>query len=196
MSWKGKTVKHIVAVGFGNGAIGKDNELLWRYQEDMNHFRNHTLYGVVIMGRKTYESIGHALKGRQNIVLTKDENWQPLENTTVVANSIKEAMNYAIAAVGKMRNPSIYIVGGEAIYKETMPFVDEVEMTVISRYSKDADAFYTLPQGEFYPTSIYQSKENKELKFVNYRRFSSDKTILDKFINAITTPFKPIFKRV
>lgn len=193
MSWRGKTIKHIVAVGFGNGAIGKDNELLWRYQEDMNHFRSHTLHGVVVMGRKTYESIGHALKGRQNIVLTKDKNWKPLENTTVVANSIREALDYAIAVVDKMRNPNIYIIGGETIYKETMPFIDEVEMTVISKYSKNADAFYVLPQGEFYPTSIRQSKENEELKFVNYRRFSSDKTILDKLVSVVKKRFKPMF---
>lgn len=126
----------IVAVDQNEG-IGKDGKLPWpKIPSDMKRFRDLTKNSVVIMGRKTYDSIGKPLKGRFNIVLTSACTYvKDYEQGTPVlkTNSVELALERAQAEC-----KDIFILGGESVYKEFMPVVDRVMITTIhNKYDCD-----------------------------------------------------------
>jgi dihydrofolate reductase len=123
----------IVAVG-ENNAIGKDNKLLWHITEDLKHFKSITNGHPVIMGRKTFESIGKALSGRVNIVISR--NPQLAVQGCIVAPSLEKAISVASEI-----DENQFIIGGASIYREALPIVDTIYLTVV-RNSYDADAFF------------------------------------------------------
>ncbi len=110
----------IVAVA-KNRVIGNDNQLLWDIKEDMRYFREKTKGKVVVMGRKTYESIGHPLPNRTNIVLTRGKCNIP---GYIVMNSIEEVL-------GIKRD--IFIIGGSEIYSLFIPYVEKMYITEIDK---------------------------------------------------------------
>ncbi len=97
-----------------NGVIGRDNALPWRLREDMRHFRRVTMGHCVIMGRKTWESIGKALPGRTNIVVTRRPGYHA-EGATV-ANSLEDALRAAQAAAARSASGKAFIIGGAELY--------------------------------------------------------------------------------
>ena len=117
----------IVAVS-ENDAIGKDNKLLFHLKEDMQNFKRLTTSNVVIMGRKTYESIGKPLKDRINIVISRSDNKD--EENLIWVHSLEEAMKKA-----KEYEKDIYIIGGGSIYKEALKkdIVDKIYLTRINK---------------------------------------------------------------
>ena len=123
----------IVAVS-ENDAIGKDNKLLFHLKEDMQNFKRLTTSNVVIMGRKTYESIGKPLKDRINIVISRSDNKD--EGNLIWVHSLEEAMKKA-----KEYEKDIYIIGGGSIYKEALEkdIVDKIYLTRIKKRVNDAD---------------------------------------------------------
>lgn len=128
-------VKLVVAAS-NNNAIGKDNQLLWHLPKDMRFFKNCTWAMPVIMGRKTFESLSNkALKGRLNIVLTKQENWSA-ENVFTV-KSIEAAFQLAKSADYK----EVYIIGGAEIYSQTLPMADFVYLTRVDA-EVEGDSFF------------------------------------------------------
>jgi len=111
-----------------NGVIGNAGALPWHIPADLKHFKAMTVGKPVIMGRKTFDSIGKPLPGRHNIVLTRDSSWQA-EGVTVVPNLAE-----AIAAAGldpRTRADAIMIVGGAQIYAEALPSATRIEVTEI-----------------------------------------------------------------
>ncbi len=111
-----------------NGVIGNKGALPWHLPADLKRFKAMTVGKPVIMGRKTFESIGKPLPGRHNIVLTRDAGWQA-EGVTVVPNLAE-----AVAAAGldpRARADSIMIIGGAQIYAEALPSVTRIEVTEI-----------------------------------------------------------------
>jgi dihydrofolate reductase len=111
-----------------NGVIGNAGALPWHIPADLKHFKAMTVGKPVIMGRKTFDSIGKPLPGRHNIVLTRDSGWQA-EGVTVVPNLAE-----AIAAAGldpRTRADAIMIVGGAQIYAEALPSATRIEVTEI-----------------------------------------------------------------
>ncbi len=127
-------MKLIVAVD-ENWGIGCKNELLVRIPSDQKFFRETTTGNVVVMGRKTLESFpgGRPLKDRVNIVLTK-ENRESL-NGEVIVHSVEEALE----EVKKYTEETIYIIGGETVYRQFLPYCDEAYVTKIEhRYEADA----------------------------------------------------------
>jgi len=111
-----------------NGVIGRDNTLPWHLPADLKHFKRLTVGKPVVMGRKTFESIGKPLPGRHNIVLTGDPNWRA-DGVTVVANLAE-----AIAAAGldpKTRAEEVMIIGGAAVYAEALPIATRVYLTEV-----------------------------------------------------------------
>ena len=126
----------IVAVS-ENDAIGKDNKLLFHLKEDMQNFKRLTTNNVVIMGRKTYESIGKPLKDRINIVISRSDNKD--EENLIWVHSLEEAMKKA-----KEYEKDIYIIGGGSIYKEALEkdIVDKIYLTRINKRVNDADTFF------------------------------------------------------
>lgn len=114
----------IVAVA-KNGVIGDKNALLWHLREDMIHFRTTTSGHPVVMGRKTFDSIGRPLPKRTNVVITRDINLT-IEGCTVV-HSLEEAV--------ALFDPSeeVFIIGGAQIYRQAMPLADRIYLTVIDK---------------------------------------------------------------
>jgi dihydrofolate reductase len=125
----------LIAAVASNGAIGKDNHLLWQLPEDMQRFKALTLGHVVLMGRKTWESLPvkfRPLPGRRNIVVSRNSAYQAL-GATVVLN-----LNDAISAAA---NESIFVIGGAEIYKQALLLSDRLELTEVDD-DPAGDAFF------------------------------------------------------
>ena len=116
----------VAAIG-DNSVIGRDGRLPWRLKSDLQHFRKVTLNRPVIMGRKTYESIGKLLPGRTNIVLTRDLSL--VAPGAVLATSLDAALGYAHTDAVKRGTDEIMVVGGSDIFATTMPMADRLEIT-------------------------------------------------------------------
>ena len=132
----------IVAIGndgVHNRAIGHNNQLLWRIKEDLKRFKELSLGHPLIMGRKTYESIGRPLPGRTTIVITRNPNWTA--EGVLVTHSFDEALTLAKTLDEKR----IVIAGGTEIYKQALPHTNKLYLTLIED-SKEADSFF--PQYE------------------------------------------------
>lgn len=120
-----------------HGAIGCKNRLPWTIKSDLSFFRRTTLGNTVIMGRKTYDSIGGCLKGRTNLVLSHNSVlFRPSESCRLV-NSVSETL----AAAFSLNEDNTYIIGGAATYTEFAPLVDRYLVTVVEHVAPDADAF-------------------------------------------------------
>jgi len=104
-----------------NGVIGRGNSLPWRLPEDLKRFRSFTLGKPVLMGRKTFESIGRALPGRANLVLTRDRGWSA-PGVTVV-HSVEDALARAAAS------DELVVIGGAEIYRLVLPFARRIYLT-------------------------------------------------------------------
>ncbi len=125
----------LVVAASTNNAIGKNNQLLWHLPNDLKFFKNTTWGSVVIMGRKTFESVNKPLPGRLNIVITRQANWQA-EGVIVVGN-----LQEAIAKANAENFKEIFIVGGGEIYKESMPLADRIYITRVHA-TIDGDTFF------------------------------------------------------
>lgn len=133
-----KKVKIIVAVT-ENDAIGRKGKLLFSLKGDMKHFKETTSDNVVIMGKKTFESIGKALPNRINIVLSRHKSED--SDTLYWKTSLEEAITFAEQ---KYCDKEIYIIGGGQLYKETLEkdYADAVYLTRIKQKVDDADTFF------------------------------------------------------
>ncbi len=124
----------IAAIG-KNRELGKGNELIWRISPDLKRVKELTTGHPLIMGRKTYDSIGHPLPNRTNIVITRSQ--MCLEGCLVV-----DSLEKAIEAARAIDSEEIFIFGGASIYAEAFPLVERLYLTVIDAEDRDADAFF------------------------------------------------------
>jgi dihydrofolate reductase len=123
----------IVAMG-KNREIGKENQLLWHLPKDLKHFKELTSGYPIIMGRKTYESIGKPLPNRTNIVISRKNDW--FEEGILIVGSIKEAVKFA-----KKIDEEVFIIGGGNIYEQTIDLADKLEVTLVDA-ELGADTFF------------------------------------------------------
>lgn len=136
-----------------NRAIGKGNKLLWEIPEDLKHFKEITSGHVVIMGDKTYNSIGRPLPNRINIVLTKDKNFRA-ENC-IVCHSLEETLEKA----KELEKDEIFIIGGGQIYKQTIGLANKLYLTIVEgKY--EADTYF--PDYSDFKKIIRQEKHKNE----------------------------------
>lgn len=127
-------VSAIVATA-NNNVIGKDNGIPWYLPADLKFFKRTTLNHHIIMGRKTYESIGRPLPKRTNIIVTR--NLYYLISNCLVAHSVEEAL-----AIAKNNGEEeVFIIGGSEIYKQSMPFIDRVYLTQVM-LEVEGDTFF------------------------------------------------------
>ena len=127
--------KNIIVAISDNNAIGKDNALLWHISEDLRFFRRTTLGSPVIMGRKTFESIGRALPGRVNIVISRGfSTGEDVE----VASSLSDA--FAIAESTNLEK--CFVMGGGQIYAQALEVADRMIVTHVHTVIEDADTFF------------------------------------------------------
>ena len=125
----------LVVAAAENNVIGKDNKLLWHLPNDMKFFKNTTWGMPVIMGRKTFESLGKPLAGRTNIVMTRDKDWSA-KGTQAVPN-LEEALKVAAETDAK----EAYIIGGGEIFKQSLPMANRIYLTRVHA-SPEGDAFF------------------------------------------------------
>jgi len=141
---KGPTISAIAAIG-KNRELGKDGKLIWRIQEDMRHFKDVTDSHPVIMGRKTYESIGRALPNRTNIIITRNADYKA--DDCIVVQSVEDAIKEANQPkagqplAGKHDKEEIFIIGGGQIYEQAMHLTDRLYLTIVDE-SAEADTFF------------------------------------------------------
>lgn len=139
-------VVHIVACDL-DGCIGNNGELPWYLPADLKRFKELTSGGVVIMGRKTFESLDcKPLPNRVNIVITSDYQFKidHKDKEVIFYNDINYAIRKAKYKASVRSLKEVWIIGGQSIYEQTMPYVDRIEETLIhSRYN--GDTFYKLP---------------------------------------------------
>lgn len=124
---------HLIVAHARNGVIGKEGKLPWYLPEDLKHFKRTTLGKPVIMGRKTWESLGRPLPGRRNIVVTRQTGFTA-EGAEVYSN-----LQEAVAAVKD--EPIAFIIGGAQIYAEAMPQIEVAHITVLNA-DFEGDAFF------------------------------------------------------
>lgn len=153
-----------------NFGIGKKGKLLTKLPRDMEHFVEKTKYSTVVMGRKTYESIGKPLIDRINIVLSRDKEMM-YPNTVKVVHNISAIQKYAKI----FPREEIFVIGGEEIYRQLMPFADTMYITEVIGLDKEADAFFppfALSEWEEVAKSFYVADENNpyDMIFETYRR--------------------------
>ena len=123
----------VVAMG-KNREIGVDNQLLWHLPKDLKHFKELTSGHPIIMGRKTYESIGKPLPNRTNIVISGKNDW--FEEGILIVGSIKEALKFA-----KKIDENVFVIGGGTIYVQTIDLADQLEITLVND-TIEADTYF------------------------------------------------------
>jgi dihydrofolate reductase len=123
----------VVAVS-ENDVIGRRNQLPWRLSADLRHFKALTLGKPILMGRKTYESIGHALPGRRNLVLSRASSFAP-PDCSVVAS-----VEAALEAAG--REAPLMVIGGAEVYRQCLPAAVRIHLTLVHTRIEDGDAFF------------------------------------------------------
>ena len=160
----------LIAAVARNGAIGKDNALLWHLPEDLKFFKRTTLGHPVIMGRKTFESIGRALPGRHNIVITRNAAWR--HDGVDVAASLDAALALLADSTEPLADEP-FVIGGGEIYAQALPRADVIVLTEVDA-EFDGDTFFpawdraafieaareshTSPQGWPYHFVTYQRR--------------------------------------
>lgn len=161
-------MKLIVAVD-ENWAIGYKNNLLVRIPADHKFFRNETLGKVVVLGRKTLETFPQAqpLSGRVNIILTRNANYKA--GDAIIVHSVEELLE----KVKEYNTDDVYIIGGETVYEQFLPYCDEAEVTKID-HKYEADAYFPNldmdPEWELVGESEEQTYFDLEYRFLKYKR--------------------------
>lgn len=153
----------VAAVG-RNGVIGRDGGMPWHVPEDLAHFKRVTMGGVLVMGRRTYDSIGRPLPGRTTIVVTRNRDWHA--DGVQTAHSLEEALESA----GTARE--VFVVGGGDIYLQALPLADRVLLTEVHQAPDGDTTFPPLHDGDW--TQAVREKHDG-FDFVTYERRSADR---------------------
>ncbi|ALR29058.1 dihydrofolate reductase [Chryseobacterium sp. IHB B 17019] len=159
----------VVAMGEKN-EIGFKNQLLWHLPKDLKHFKDITSGHPIIMGRKTYESIGKPLPNRTNIVVSRQKDW--FEEGILIVGSIKEAIKFA-----KKIDEEVFIIGGGNIYEQTMDIVDVLEVTLV-KADLEADTYFPKIDSKVWKKTdevCYEKDEKNQYDFC-FQRFEKIKS--------------------
>lgn len=153
-------VKIIVAMS-KNRVIGDSNTLIWHLPEDLKRFRQLTTGNTIVMGRKTYESIGKPLPNRRSIIITRDPDYS-VEGCEVV-NSLEEAL--------LLSNNDCFIIGGGEIYRQAIDIADRIYLTLIN---KEFEGDTSFPELKDWVDISYEdfSNDDFEYSFIQYERFT------------------------
>ncbi|HAN80357.1 MAG: dihydrofolate reductase [Gammaproteobacteria bacterium] len=125
-----------------NGVIGVDNKLPWHLPCDLKYFKRVTMGKPVVMGRKTFESIGRPLPGRTNVVVTRNHDWSALGVRAV--SNLRDGLKLACTQAELDGVDEVMLIGGASIYQESMALVDRMYVTQV-HVSPEGDAFFKAP---------------------------------------------------
>lgn len=156
-----QTISLIAALG-KNRIIGNENKLIWNIPADMKHFRELTTGKAVVMGRKTFESIGRPLPKRKNIILTRDMNYKA--ESCILVNSVEEALKAA-------GDGEVMIIGGAQIYAEFLPKANKMYLTFIDA-DFEGDAYFPEYNKDEWEEVDREEHEDNDLRysFVEFER--------------------------
>ena len=157
----------IAAIG-KNGELGKDNDLIWHLPNDLKRFKKITLGHHVIMGRKTFESLGKPLLNRTTIIITRNSNYKV--DNCIIVNSLEAALKAAAA------DPFPYILGGAEIYHQALKIADSLDLTLVDSYF-EADAFFPQIDASLWKETSREDfkaddKHQYNYSFVTYKKVS------------------------
>ncbi|WP_221394073.1 dihydrofolate reductase [Dyadobacter sp. NIV53] len=160
-------VSIIVAVA-ENGVIGKDNQLIWRLPDDLKRFKKLTTSHPIIMGRKTFDSIGKPLPGRTSIVVTRNQDFKM--DGIVIVHSFEEALKEA----GKLDTNEVFVIGGGELYKMALSVADRLYITEV-KTTIEGDTFFRITEPGQWTESERTAHEADErhpftFNFVDYVR--------------------------
>lgn len=188
MSYAHTQIAQIAAIS-NNRCIGKNNDLPWHIPNDLKHFKALTtaetdayvdsgVKGIVIMGRKTFESMGKPLPKRVNFVITTQMDYaekqglKGKENLHVVHN-IDDALTHAANIAHGLKFDTIWIIGGQKIFKNTMMYTDRIELTMVDTEIEDGDTFFPDISDEFEKVNESETETDESsglsYKFVTYK---------------------------
>lgn len=162
MSYKNIPVVIVAGIGADTRALGKDNKLLFHVPDDLKRFKELTSGKPIIMGRKTFESIleilGKPLPNRTNIVVTRDKTYN--HEGIVVTHSLEEAFSVA----SQEQPEEIHIGGGAEIYRQALPYVDKLHLTLFES-DLEGDTFFPEYAGDFKEIARDEPREHNGLKY-------------------------------
>ena len=152
-----------------NGIIGKANgEMPWHEKEEFQHFKSTTIGFPVIMGRRTFEALGKPLKGRENIIITRNNNFKVDFEETKICHSLEEAINYC-----KIKNSEkAFIIGGGQIYKQAISIADEM---ILSFMKFDAEGEVKFPELNNKNWNLVSTEDRDKFEIKRFLR-KDDKT--------------------
>ena len=160
----------IVAIG-KNRVIGKDNQLIWHLPADLKRFKQLTMGHTMIMGRKTFESIGKALSGRTTIIITRQKNYT--KENCLIADSLEHAIEHCKINPA-IQHEEIFIIGGAQIFAEAMSLADKIYLTKIHQ-SFDGDVFFPQFENEIWKITFREDhkadeKNKYDFSFIDYEK--------------------------
>lgn len=166
----------LIACISSNGALGNKQQLLFHIKEDLQRFKSASEGQIVVMGMRTFESIiemnGKPLPNRINVVLTKNEDYVS-QYGEIVFNSVEKIISHH-ATMGD-KDKKIIVAGGNSVYKEFLPYTNEVLLTIVNKHIENADTFFPIEYQEKLGFSIieqseefYTEKYDAYYKFVRY----------------------------
>jgi dihydrofolate reductase len=159
--------KIIIVATDENNVIGKDNQLIWHLPADLKHFKNLTMGFPIIMGRKTFESIGKPLPGRTSVIITRNKDYQ--QEGAMVVNSLEEAFKQL-----DLNTEKCYIIGGGEIYNQAIEMADELEITKV-HHQFEGDTFFPAIDENIWTIKSLEKHEKDEknqydFSFINYQK--------------------------
>jgi dihydrofolate reductase len=162
----------LVAAVAENGVIGRGGTLPWHIRSDLQHFKRLTIGRPVVMGRKTYDSIGKPLKDRTNIVITRDPSYAA--EGIVIAHSLEKAMQMARDDAKERGADSIAVIGGSGVFDETMPMADRLEITEVHA-SPEGDTFFPPIDAKLWRETARvrhpaAPQDDADMSFITYER--------------------------
>ena len=154
----------IISAVAQNRVIGKaSGEMPWHVSEEIKHFKKTTMGYPIIMGRKTFESLGKPLKGRENIVITRSKNFSYDDGEVKMFNSLQDGIEYAKS----LNKEKIFITGGGEIYKQAIKITDEL---IISHMKFEAEGEVKFPEISDIDWKVESREDHEQFEIVIYKR--------------------------
>ncbi len=166
----------LVAAVAENGVIGRNGRLPWKIPGDLKHFKQLTMGKPVVMGRRTYESMGGPLKGRVNIVLTRDKTYKA--KGAIVVKDLNSALELAVKKAAKEKTDEIAIIGGNGVFAETLPHAFRLEITEVHGTPEGDAHFPKFDKAEWKEVRRDGPQQGKNdshpYTFITYERCQAD----------------------
>ena len=150
---------YLIACIGKNNELGADNDLIWKFSNDMKFFKEKTINNAVIMGRNTYESIGGVLPKRENIIITRNKDF--IVDSALVFNDHESVIKY----IKDNSNKEFYIIGGSSIYKYYLPLCSKLYLTEVDDSYKANVYFPEFNKDDYQSKLLYNYCENN----IHYR---------------------------